>query len=381
MKKFIQALGLAGCVLLLTACGNLKNSDLASNSTTTTTKSKKYSTTSTIEGGYSVLLKKGVYKTSPISGLEATNYDNSVDETAMERGLIRISKKVFSTKSYVIQEGQQLDENTVTDWLGRYSKSNKTGLNPVNNGKKSSSTRNPIILQQIMEEDFYTKTASGYKLAGISLSLGLNSVDYYTNTTGGTEYSTDISLAERRSFGQKTANTIVERLHAKKKLKNIPIMVGLFSKTDTDSLVGGTYFSYGTASANSSKITKWNSVNEKTQVLPTVDSAKAISASDESKFNSFKDEIEDYFPSVSGVTATLRYVDGKLSYESIAITTQFYGYLQVQSFAEMVKTRAQKYLSQNAPVEITISSVNDTQAVVSKETATGAYHMHVYGRN
>ena len=103
MKKFIQALGLAGCVLLLTACGNLKNSDLASNSTTTTTKSKKYSTTSTIEGGYSVLLKKGVYKTSPISGLEATNYDNSVDETAMERGLIRISKKVFSTKSYVIQ--------------------------------------------------------------------------------------------------------------------------------------------------------------------------------------------------------------------------------------------------------------------------------------
>ena len=381
MKKFIQALGLAGCVLLLTACGNLKNSDLASNSTTTTTKSKKYSTTSTIEGGYSVLLKKGVYKTSPISGLEATNYDNSVDETAMERGLIRISKKVFSTKSYVIQEGQQLDENTVTDWLGRYSKSNKTGLNPVNNGKKSSSTRNPIILQQIMEEDFYTKTASGYKLAGISLSLGLNSVDYYTNTTGGTEYSTDISLAKRRSFGQKTANTIVERLHAKKKLKNIPIMVGLFSKTDTDSLVGGTYFSYGTASANSSKITKWNSVNEKTQVLPTVDNAKAISASDESKFTSFKDEIEDYFPNVSGVTATLRYVDGKLSYESIAITTQFYGYLQVQSFAEMVKTRAQKYLSQSAPVEITISSVNDTQAVVSKETAPGAYHMHVYGGN
>lgn len=381
MKKFIQALGLAGCVLLLTACGNLKNSDLASNSTTTTTKSKKYSTTSTSEGGYSVLLKKGVYKTSPISGLEATNYDNSVDETAMERGLIRISKKVFSTKSYVIQEGQQLDENTVTDWLGRYSKSNKTGLNPVNNGKKSSSTRNPIILQQIMEEDFYTKNASGYKLAGISLSLGLNSVDYYTNTTGGTEYSTDISLAKRRSFGQKTANTIVERLHAKKKLKNIPIMVGLFSKTDTDSLVGGTYFSYGTASANSSKITKWNSVNEKTQVLPTVDNAKAISASDESKFTSFKDEIEDYFPNVSGVTATLRYVDGKLSYESIAITTQFYGYLQVQSFAEMVKTRAQKYLSQSAPVEITISSVNDTQAVVSKETATGAYHMHVYGGN
>ena len=109
MKRFLQAITLASCSLLLAACGNLKNSDLASNSTTTTSKAKKYETTSSTDGGYSVLLKKGVYKTSPISGLEATNYDNSVDESAMERGLIRVSKKVFSTKDYVIQEGQQLE--------------------------------------------------------------------------------------------------------------------------------------------------------------------------------------------------------------------------------------------------------------------------------
>ena len=376
MKRFLQAITLASCSLLLAACGNLKNSDLASNSTTTTSKTKKYETTSSTDGGYSVLLKKGVYKTSPISGLEATNYDNSVDESAMERGLIRISKKVFSTKDYVIQEGQQLDETTVTNWLGRYSKSNKEGLNLKNNGKTGATTRNPIILQQIMEEDFYVKSGSSYKLAGISISLGLNSVDYYTKTTDGAEVSTKISLAKRRAFGQKTANTIVSRLHAKKKLKNIPIMVGLFSKTDTDSLVGGTYFSYGTASANSSKISKWNSVNE-----TTVDGASAVSASDESKFTSFKDEIEDYFPNVSGVTATLRYYDGKLAYESIAITTQFYGYLQVQSFAQTVMSRAKKYLGTSSPVEITISSVNDTQAVVAKETATGSYRMHIYGGN
>jgi len=381
VKRFLQAMTLASCSLLLAACGNLKNSDLASNSTTTTSKTKKYETTPSTDGGYSVLLKKGVYKTSPISGLEATNYDNSVDESAMERGLIRVSKKVFSTKDYVIQEGQQLDETTVTNWLGRYSKSNKEGLNLKNNGKTGSTTRNPIILQQIMEEDFYVKSGSSYKLAGISISLGLNSVDYYTKTTDGAEYSTKISPAKQRAFGQKTANMIVSRLHAKKKLKNIPIMVGLFSKTDTDSLVGGTYFSYGTASANSSKISKWSSVNEKTQVLPTVDGASAVSASDESKFTSFKDEIEDYFPNISGVTATLRYYDGKLAYESIAITTQFYGYLQVQSFAQTVMSRAKKYLGTSSPVEITISSVNDTQAVVAKETATGSYRMHIYGGN
>lgn len=381
MKKFLKILALAGTCLTLTACGNLKKSDLSSQSTTTASKkTKKYETTST-SGGYSVLLNNGTYKTSPISGVEATNYDNDVDETAMERGLIRLSKNEFSTKSYVIQEGQQLDENTVYDWLGRYSKSNKTGLNLENNGKKGSTTRNPIILQQIMEEDFYVKNGSSYKLAGISLSLALNSVDYYKNTTGGAEYSTKISQARRTSFGKSAADKIVSRLRAKKKTKNVPIMVALFNKTDTDSLVGGTYSSYGTASSNSSKITKWNSVNEKTQVLPTVDSAKPINASDESKFSSFKSAIEDYFPNISGVTATLRYYDGKLAYESISITTQFYGYLQVQSFAQTVKTQAEKYLSQSVPTEIKISSVNDAQAIVSKESTTDKYHMHVYGGN
>lgn len=381
MKKFFQAMALLSCSVFLAACGNLKNSDLASNSTTTSTNTKKYQTTSTSDGDYSVLLKKGVYQTSEISGLEATNYDNSVDESAMERGLIRLSKKVYSTKSYVIQEGQQLDETTVINWLGRYSKSNKEGLNLKNNGKTGATTRNPIILQQIMEEDFYVKSGSSYKLAGISISLGLNSVDYYTKTSGGTEYSTEISLATRRSFGQKTANTIISRLKAKKKYKNVQIMVGLFSKTDSDSIVGGTYFSYGTAATNSSKITKWNSVNEKTQVLPTVDNATPVSASDQSKFTSFKDDIENYFPNVSGVTATLRYYDGKLAYESIAITTQFYNYLEVQSFAQTVKNRAKKYLGTSSPVEITISSVNDPQAVISKSTATGSYNIHIYGGN
>ena len=109
--------------------------------------------------------------------------------------------------------------------------------------------------------------------------------------------------------------------------------------------------------------------------------ATPVSASDQSKFTSFKDDIENYFPNVSGVTATLRYYDGKLAYESIAITTQFYNYLEVQSFAQTVKNRAKKYLGTSSPVEITISSVNDPQAVISKSTATGSYNIHIYGGN
>ena len=113
--------------------------------------------------------------------------------------------------------------------------------------------------------------------------------------------------------------------------------------------------------------------------MPTVGSAKAYSSSDESKFTNFKGAIENYFPNVSGVIGYLRYQDKKLVQENIAITTQFYGYEQVQSFTRLVESCAKKYLSNDTAVEIKIGSVNDVQALVFKESADSAYQVHIYG--
>ena len=57
MKRFLQIALLLATGLSLSACGNLKNSDLANNPTTSTTKKKSYQTTSTSKNGYNVLLR------------------------------------------------------------------------------------------------------------------------------------------------------------------------------------------------------------------------------------------------------------------------------------------------------------------------------------
>ena len=377
MKKYLQFIALAGIVATLSGCGNLKDSNLANNATTTSnTKKKGSQTTSTGNNGYTVLMKNGRYVTSPISGLTATDNDNSVDTRELERGLIQISKNQFSPNSYVFKEVQYLDASTVTDWLARKSKSNPTGLNPASGTKKNY---NPYYLEEILEQDYLTGSSPNYHIGGISIGLALNSIDYYQKVKDGPEYQKNISRAEQRQFGEQAANQIVARLRKKKGLKNIPITVGLFSKTSKDSLVGGTYFAYGTASPNSSKISKWKAVSEKTQVLPTIGDAKAINSDDASSFNSFKAAIQDYFPNISGVTATLRYENGKLAQENISITTQFYGYEQTQSFTQLVLSTAKKYLPNDCPIEIKIGSVDNVQALIAKETADGAYQVHVYG--
>lgn len=82
---------------------------------------------------------------------------------------------------------------------------------------------------------------------------------------------------------------------------------------------------------------------------------------------------------MSGVVATVRYQDGKLTQENIQITTQFYGYVQIQSFARLVQSEAKKYLAKDVPIEIKISSVNDVQAVVYKNSGDDSYSSHIYG--
>ena len=138
--------------LSLSACGNLKNSDLANNPTTSTTKKKSYQTTSTSKNGYNVLLKDGEYVTSPIEGTTENTSDNNVDGRALESGLINLSQNTFSSSKYVFQEGQKISVADATDWLGRKSKSNADGLNAEKSTKKDS--YNPIILDQILEQDF-----------------------------------------------------------------------------------------------------------------------------------------------------------------------------------------------------------------------------------
>lgn len=360
----------------MTACGNLKNSDL-SNNATNTTKKKSYQTTSTNDDNYNVLLKNGVYVESPITGITATNNGNAVDLGSLEKGLVQISLKEFSKSKYVFQEGQQLSKTTVSNWLNRKSKDNPTGLNPEDNGKTAANERNPIYLEQIIEADFLEQNNSSYDVKGISIGLAMNSVDYYQKEKDGAQFKTEISKATQLAEGKKMANTIIKRLRAQKALKNIPITIGIFQKTAADSLVGGNYIAYGIAKDGQNSIDTFTDLNEKSQVLPVVGDDKPISSNDAEAFANFKSAIENYFPKISGVIGQVHYKDDQLTSFDITVNTQFFGNQQINSFAKLALSSAKQYLPSNVKTEIVIKSVNDTQAIIFKNTADSEYQIHV----
>lgn len=373
MKKLLMGLLIFAFAINLTACGNLKNSNLTNNPANTNGKQKTYQTTVTDKNGYNVLLKDGQYLISPTNGITASNNDNNVDNRSLEVGLLNISHDLFSTDKYVFQEGQVLTPRQVNIWLSRYSKHNKQGLN-----YKKSKKYSPIILNQIFEQDFLVKSGSSYKLGGISLGLALNSVDYYTKVKDGPEYHVNIKKNQQLAYGKKVAYTLIKRLRKISALKHIPILIGLFQKTGRDSLIGGNYLAYSIVDTNSSKINEWKSVDYSSQVLPTIGDTKPINSTDAASFSDFKAAIQGYFPNISGVIAKVHYQNKHLKQMNISITTQFYGYAQIESFSRLTLSVAKKYLPNNVTIEIRIESVNNLQATITKNDADDSYYVHVF---
>lgn len=373
MKKLLMGLLIFAFAINLTACGNLKNSNLTNNPANTNGKQKTYQTTVTDKNGYNVLLKDGQYLISPTNGITASNNDNNVDNRSLEVGLLNISHDLFSTDKYVFQEGQVLTPRQVNIWLSRYSKHNKQGLN-----YKKSKKYSPIILNQIFEQDFLVKSGSSYKLGGISLGLALNSVDYYTKVKDGPEYHVNIKKNQQLAYGKKVAYTLIKRLRKISAFKHIPILIGLFQKTGRDSLIGGNYLAYSIVDTNSSKINEWKSVDYSSQVLPTIGDTKPINSTDAASFSDFKAAIQGYFPNISGVIAKVHYQNKHLKQMNISITTQFYGYAQIESFSRLTLSVAKKYLPNNVPIEIRIESVNNLQATITKNDADDSYYVHVF---
>ncbi|WP_283679141.1 CamS family sex pheromone protein [Lentilactobacillus sp. Marseille-Q4993] len=358
------------CGILLAACGSADN--LKSDNTSDTSK-KTQLTGQTNKGYYQGVIKNGHYQTSKSRGVSVSQISNQFNIKGFENGLLDISKDQFSTNKYVFQEGQYLSTGTVTNWLGRKTKKNPTGLNPTS---KNSAT--PSYLAQINEMDFMTQQGKKLSLSGMTIGLGINSVYYYKKTTDGPTYSKDLTNAQIQSQGKEIANKVLQRLRAKKSLKNIPIVIALYKQASDDSLVGGNFFSYSVNNSNSKTVSDWKKINQKNYVFPIQSGKKTPNKNDEDAFENFKSQIQSFFPNLSGVTAQAQYTDGTLSGMNVNITTQFYSQTEIISFTQYVQQAAQKYLPGTAPIDIQIQSTNDIQSFLSRGSGEKSFSAHIF---
>lgn len=338
--------------------------------------SKGYSTTGSTGGTYQGVIKGGHYKTSKARGVNINQNNNQYNLKSFESGLTDVSKRVFSTKNYIFQEGQYLSTDTIESWLGRKTKSNPNGLNPTRSKK---SDPNPEYIQQIEEQDYMTESGSSLKLKGMTIGIGINSEYNYHKKTDGPSYTKKISDEEVQRQGKIASDKVLKRLRQRKDLKNIPIVIALYKQAPDDSLVGGTFFAYSKNSGSS--VSTWHKLNYKNTVLPKANaetSQNSGSSTDNDSFSNFKSQIQNFFPNLSGVTAQAQYHNGSLSGMHITITTQFYSQSEISSFTAYIARAAKRYLPHGIPIDIKIQSDSEMQAVVYRNSGSDNFQSHVF---
>ncbi|WP_144704426.1 CamS family sex pheromone protein [Fictibacillus phosphorivorans] len=327
--------------------------------------------------------------------------DNRLDINEFEMGLMRIAQDTFSTDKYFFQEGQILNEPTVTNWLKRAdeepgkskSKLDQTGLNPklgakvdegdpeYKNKMLEANKNNPKYLSYVLEHNYLVQSGDGkVKLGGVVVGLSFNSTYYYDVNQQGLIYPGEVKLEREKvkQEAQKIAGQVASRLRTDSKLKDVPIVFALYQEEERDSVTPGNFFASGVVKKGSNSVSSWEDVDEDYVLFPS-DAASKKKRSDYEKFTTFKSKVQEYFPNYIGVIGKGYYKDGNLERLTIEIPVQFRGKAEIISFTQFVATSALGELP-NVPVEVYIgSAVDQPEALIVKdETTQEEPFVHIY---
>ncbi|MFZ3591178.1 CamS family sex pheromone protein [Bacillus sp. DJP31] len=330
------------------------------------------------------------FKASESRGLVVKESSNRLDIDEFETGLMRMSQNTFSSDNYLYQDGQYLDNLTVSSWLKRKLSADKLegaegdvlGLNPVKvkaPGKtlKDINEESPLYLSHMLEQNYLIKDAEGKaELGGISIGLALNSVHYYKQED---DFSREFPITdgELEQQGKLMADEVIKRIRAIEGLENIPIVIGLFKLEARSSVVPGRFLSVAEVKAKSNSIDKWATVNEEYYLLPSSE-AEQNYRDDHTRMLNFKADIDEYFPNYTGVIGRGFYQDEQLTELTIEIPMQFYGKAEVVGFTQYVTGLIMEHFPDYFSVKCYISSIGGPEALIIREVKQEEPFVHIY---
>ena len=211
-------------------------------------------------------------------------------------------------------------------------------------------------------------------LAGLSIGLALNTVDYYPAYQYGPTLEQKIPEATILEEGKKIADEVVLRIREIEGLETIPVMISLYQQASRDNLAGGVYIAQGMSTTGSTAVESWETLNEERLIFPLQGSASA----EGNAFANFQSEVEAFFPNISGITGRAHYFNEKLDSLQINIMTQFYGETEMVSYTQYLKQSAATYLPADLDVEIVVESPAGVEAFLEKSRSEVEYYSYVF---
>ena len=394
MKRTIILL--ISVLFILAACSNGNQDDRKDKSADHPNSANQIATDKDVQGdNYRTLLP---FKESKARGILQDNMTNGYNGEDFERGLLNLSKDVFSTDKYLYQDGQYLSKSTINaylepkftkDEIDKMSESEQKdknanenlGLNPSHHGetdKAKIAKKSPAYLSNILEQDFYgNRDKKGSNIKGMTIGLAMNSVYYYQKEKDGETYSENLDDKEIEKQGKSMASEILSRLRANEDLKDIPFHFAIYKQSGQDSISPGSFIAQTTADDGQTTINHWKSINEKTVLLPS-DDADKLNETLNNNFKQFNNNLQSYFTNFTQAAGKVKFVDKKPRQLTVDLPIDYYGQAETIAITQYVTEQANKYFDNIDSYEIRIKDGNTSRALISKSKDDKEPQVHIY---
>ncbi|MER2293134.1 MAG: CamS family sex pheromone protein [Aerococcus urinaeequi] len=369
IKKFKTLSILLVATLALTACQNDQaDSTESAGSASQTSSSNEEQQTQTSQLSteyYSSYISEGTYQINSGAGI-TTEASSQANAENFERGLYDLAKNIFSTEDYSLQEGQVIGEDKTIAFLNAQSDENPEGLNPSGAASKTLDGFEPYYLNSIMEYDFLDQEGN---VAGISIGLAMNYSSTFNSESETQEF--EITSEERINQGKQMAETIVSNIRQDEAYSDTPIHVAIFENEESGDLGGGTYTTDAVSSSGNT-FGDWSTYNQDFVVYDVDD---APNEEDTVSFTRFRDQIQSFYPQLSGLSGVGYYQDNELQNVNIVINSQFDGYSEVIALSQQAISTASSVFNNNIEIQIQVVTADGVRALLtrSKDSDTFDY--------
>lgn len=358
IKRFKTLSILLVATLALAACQNdqADSTESAGSASQSSSSSEEQQTSQLSTEYYSSYISDGTYQTNSASGIIA-GASSQANAENLERGLYDLAKNIFSTEDYSLQEGQVIGEDQTLAYLTAQSDENPDGLNPSGYASTTLEGFEPRYLNTLMEYDFVDQDGN---IAGISIGLGMNYSDIFTSDSDSEEV--EITSEERIEQGKQMAETIIADIRENEAYADIPIHVAIFENEESGDLGGGT-FSTDAVSSSGNSFGDWSTYNQDFVVYDVDD---APNEEDTVSFTRFRDQIQSFYPQLSGLSGVGYYQDNELQNVNIVINSQFDGYSEVIALSQQAISTASSVFNNNIEIQIQVVTADGVRALLTR---------------
>lgn len=357
MKKILSV----SLVFLLILTGCQKDKDAVSEQTSNNTASMD-----SFDDTYYNIVK---FEDSELREGFYLDYGSTTDFSSVGRGLQILSSSYFSTSDYYMSEGQYLKLALKEEMVSR---SSDNSLQPQT-GETVGNVKEPTMIQNIQEQDFWEKSGDDYTLKGAAFAIIIDPRDKNNNrleTAMDNQSIEDYARQCLEKFYQ-----IIQSHEDFKKLKNVPVLLTVYQATDlTSSTVDGHYILKNYCDKSFGETKK---VNEET-VLFVSDRAEEIDAATLNEFETIKTNLKNAATEAAGLTGEARYRDGKI--ESMVMEA----HLNVKTATELMYLSSiladgiDSKFSSEFDIKVLVYSQDELQTIIIKQKGQDVNSYYLY---